>query len=227
MLLRALASLLAATLIGLGLVGLAGGLYQDISQSGRLGSDLKLSAAAALQAEALGHSPAALLRARLASLDGDAPAMRANYLRALRDAPARGYLWADYAQALAWAGQFGADFDTAVQRARALSPRSASVALALAELRWRFGPELSPTQQKALDPDLLVVLKDYAARQPLLERVVSERRHEALCAEFGQWIDAGHWCSNIGSRLNACNQAEKLEPVEREWCHRVDAVPPA
>ena len=220
---------LALTLVCAALLVLGGGLrlfaalyYDTAQQSGVLGDFRRADLASGL-ATRIGESAATPYAGRLAALGGDPSVVLERYLQAVRDTPSDGYRWAELAQSLALAGDFGARLDWAIGRAQALAPRSPAVNLALADLRWRYGGLLSPEQQQALEPNLWWSMKDLSQRPLLLERIVRARRQAAFCAEYGLRFTGGRWCQSIDADLARCAQPQRLERERQQWCKRVQA----
>ena len=214
---------LAALLVMAGGLRLFAALYYDAARhSGALG-DFHRAGLASGFATRIGEPSATPYAGRLAALDGDQAVVLERYRRAVRDAPSDGYRWAELAQSLALAGDFGERLDQAVQQAQRLAPRSQAVNLALADLRWRYGGLLTPEQQLVLEPNLGRALKDLSQRPLLLERIVRARRQTAFCAEYGLRFTGGRWCQSIDADLARCAQPQRLERERQQWCRRVEA----
>lgn len=216
--------LLALALLLAGAVQLSADLYFRTARISGWYNDMQRAAVAGAVATDLFQSDAPAYKARVAAVDGDPQVLLQGYARALRDAPASAYRWAEFARALALVGDFGSHFDQAIRRAQQLAPRSPAVHLALADIRWRYGAELSAVQLDALLPSLVRTMRN-SKRQQLLDRIVRTRRHPAFCAEYGKQFTGGRWCAQIEGELKACEKPAKLNKQKRSWCRRVEALP--
>ena len=221
---RWLTLLLALALLFSGVMQLSGDLYFQTARISGWYNDLQRAAAAGAVATDLLQSDAPAYKARVAAIDGESQVLVQGYAQALRDAPASAYRWAELARALALVGDFGPHFDQAIQRAQQLAPRSPAVHLALADIRWRYGSELSAAQLDALLPSFIRTMRPHR-RQLLLDRIVRTRRHPAFCAEYGAQFTGGRWCARIEDELKACETPAKLSKQKRNWCRRVEALP--
>lgn len=217
----------AGLLICAGLLQTVSGLYYSLADVSRRAADLRRADAAARIAAALlpGSDRALAMAGRLAAVEGDRDFLLAAYGDVLREAPSDAYRWAELARGLAVAGQFGAEFDLAVSRAKTLAPRSLAVHSALADLAWRYHRRLSLSQQQALQLSLFGILSVEQARSRLLESIVLARRHTAFCVEFSPQLGRGNkWCQRVERDLASCAQPQKISPWMRGWCRRVDAL---
>ncbi|MES2884621.1 MAG: hypothetical protein V4709_07445 [Pseudomonadota bacterium] len=212
-------------LMVIGGVQLSADLYYQVAKRSGWHSDTRRAEAAGSLAARLWQGNAIAYGGRLAAVEGDAQVLKQRYALALRNAPADAYRWTEFARALALVGDFGPAFDLAVQRAQRLAPRSPAVHLALADVRWRHGTQLSDRQLAALMPSFARTMQYPQQRQQLLDRIVRERRHPAFCAEYGARFTGGRWCAGIETRLAACATPETLSKPQRRWCRGVAALP--
>ncbi len=219
------ALLLALGLMLAGGVQLASTLYYQVARVSSTQSDVRRAAAASTVAGKLWQAAARAFGGRLAAVEGNAQTLVQRYRQTLRDAPADPYRWAELARALALVGEFGPELDLAVARAQQLAPRSPAVHLALADIRWRHGAQLSEAQLAALRPSFVRTMQNPAQRQKFLDRIVRVRRHPAFCAEYGAQFTRGHWCAQIEAELAACAQPAALDARRRRWCRQVEALP--
>lgn len=219
------ALLLALGLVVAGAVQLASSLYYEIAKASSGESDVRRAVAASDMASQLRRVAARAFGGRLAAVEGDAQSFVQRYTNTLRDAPADPYRWAEFARALALVGDFGPHFDQAVARAQQLAPHSPAVHLALADIRWRHGAQLSDAQLAALYPSYVRTMQNLVQRQKLLDRIVRARRHPAFCAEYGAQFTGGRWCARIEAQLAACAEPAKLDAPRRRWCRDVEALP--
>lgn len=215
--------LLAITLTAVGATQLAANLYYRVATISAWYSDVRRSLIASDLATTLRQHSAAAYGARLAAIFGDADTFDRRYVDTLRDAPADPYRWAEFARALALLGDFGARFDQAVNEAQQRAPRSPAVHLALADVRWRHGAQLSDAQLEALYPSLTFTMQNLGQRQKLLDRIVRARRQPAFCAEYGSQFSGGHWCARIERDLAEC--ATTRDARKLRWCRKVNALP--
>lgn len=214
--------------LALGVVGgvqLSAELYYQVAKRSGWHSDTRRAEAAGGLAGRLWQRNAVAYGGRLAAVEGDAQVLKQRYAVTLRNAPSDAYRWTEFARALAVVGDFGPEFDLAVQRAQRLAPRSPAVHLALSDVRWRHGAELSEVQLAALMPSFARTMQQPQQRQQLLDRIVRARRHPAFCAEYGARFTGGRWCARIEAQLAACATPANLSKPQRRWCGRVAALP--
>jgi len=215
----------ALALVVLGGVQLSADLYYRAAKHSGWHSDTRRAEAAGSLAARLWQGNARAYGGRLAAVEGDAEVLKRRYATTLRNAPADAYRWAEFARALATVGDFGTAFDLAVQRAQQLAPRSPAVHLALADVRWRHGTQLSEPQLAALMPSFARTMQLPQQRQQLLDRIVRERRQAAFCAEYGARFTGGRWCARVEAQLAACDTPAALTKPQRRWCRTVAALP--
>lgn len=220
---RWLTLLFAVAVMATAATQLASNLYYRVATTSAWYSDVRRAVMASQLASTLRQHAAAAYGARLAAVIGDADTFDRRYVDTLRDAPADAYRWAEYVRALALIGDFGPRFDQAVQEAQQRAPRSPAVHLALADVRWRHGAQLTDAQLAALYPSLLRTMQNFGQRQKLLDRIVRVRRQAAFCAEYGSQFSGGHWCARIERDLEEC--ATTRDPRKKRWCWKVDALP--
>ena len=212
-------------LVVFGGVQLSADLYYQVAKRSGWHGDTRRAEAAGSLAARLWQGNALAYGGRLAAVEGDAEALKQRYATTLRNAPADAYRWTEFARALALIADFGPEFDLAVQRAQRLAPRSPAVHLALADVRWRYGGQLSEVQLAALMPSFARTMQLAQQRQRLLDRIVRARRHPAFCAEYGARFTGGRWCARIEAQLANCSAPEALNKSQRRWCREVEALP--
>ncbi len=217
------ALLFAILLVAIGTLQLASNLYYRVATISAWYSDVRRAVMASEVATSLRQHAAAAYGARLAAVVGDADVFDHRYVETLRDAPADPYRWAEYARALALVGDFGPRFDRAIDEAQQRAPRSPAVHLALADVRWRHGAQLTDAQLEVLYPSLVRTMQNQGQRQKLLDRIVRSRRQSAFCAEYGSQFSGGRWCARIERDLAECTTTR--EPRKLRWCRKVDALP--
>ena len=224
--LRWLAAVLAVVLIAGGAAESLSGLYYSAAHHSRLAKDLpRVEAAAAMAEQMLPVSKQALaLTGRIAALKGDSQGVLTAYGVVLQQAPTDAFRWAEFAQALAVAGDFGRQLTQAITQAQRLAPNSTGVNAALARIAWRHAERLDGAQRASLEVSMQKTLNYKPERYKLFEVVARARRHHVFCEEFGVRMGAKSWCGRIDRELAHCLK-KKIRPAERRWCQRLEVLP--
>ncbi len=156
---------------------------------------------------------------------GDVHSMRAQYRHVLRSNPGSGYLWLEYAQALARAHRIDSEYTLALERASVLSHNAGPVQMMGARMgvnHWGQGGEA--------DRAIWARNMTYALRTSpgeFLWHVLRARREAAFCGYVGVELGWGRWCTAVVVARGLCDSLRPgAKGAAADQCASLGLIPP-